>query len=191
MNALIALVRKDLVLYFSSRRSVLMSIAAPILIAAFFGNLMGGHDNGPANIPVAMTDLDQSALSARIVAALRADTSIALSETDESEGAAQVKAGKVRAAIVLPAGFGAQAGRALFGVGDKPEIVLAYDPSQNMVLPMVRGLLAEHVMENVSRSVFSGPSPALADQRRQVMENPERRLPVETNLSRCSTASPR
>ena len=39
MNAFIALVRKDLVLYFSNRRSVIMSIAAPILIAAFFGSL--------------------------------------------------------------------------------------------------------------------------------------------------------
>ena len=42
MNAFIALLRKDLVLYFSNRRSVIMSILAPILIAAFFGSLFGG-----------------------------------------------------------------------------------------------------------------------------------------------------
>ncbi len=42
MNALIALVRKDLVLHFSNRRAVIMSVAAPILIAAFFGSLFGG-----------------------------------------------------------------------------------------------------------------------------------------------------
>jgi ABC-2 type transport system permease protein len=70
MNAFIALVRKDLVLYFSNRRSVIMAIVAPILIAAFFGSLFGSKDSKPASIPVAVTDLDRSALSGRIVAAV-------------------------------------------------------------------------------------------------------------------------
>ena len=172
MNAFLALVRKDLVLYFSNRRSVIMAILAPILIAAFFGSLFGGGDSKPANIPVAITDLDRSALSAKIVAAMRADTALTISEASEAEGAAQVRAGKLRASIVLPAGFGAQAGRALFGGVDKPEIVLTYDPSQAMVLPLVRGLLAQHVMENVSQSIFSGALPVLADLRQQALNNP-------------------
>jgi ABC-2 type transport system permease protein len=179
MNAFIALVRKDLVLYFSNRRSVIMAIVAPILIAAFFGSLFGGNDSKPANIPVAVTDLDESALSSKIVASLRADTALAVTESRADEAAAQVKAGKLRAAIVLPAGFGAKAGRALFGGSDKPEIVLTFDPSQNMVLPMVRGLLAQHVMENVSQSVFSGQAPVMTDARERVLKSetlaPERR----------------
>ncbi len=156
MNAFIALVRKDLVLYFSNRRSVIMAIVAPILIAAFFGSLFGGGGDKPANIPVAITDLDKSELSTRIVAAMRADTTLTVTETSAEDGAAQVKAGTQRAAIVLPAGFGRQAGRALFGGAAKPEIVLHYDPSQGMVLPLVRGLLAQHVMEPVAQSVFGG-----------------------------------
>src|SRR5580765_5089698 len=177
MTAFIALVRKDLVLYFSNRRSLLMAIVAPILIAAFFGSLFGGKDSKPANIPVAVTDLDRSELSAKLVAALRADTALAVSEASAADAAAQVKAGKLRAAIVLPAGFGAQAGRALFGGADRPEIVLNYDPSQNMVLPMVRGLLAQHVMETVSRAVFGGSMPVLADLREQVLKSAT--LPAE------------
>ena len=172
MTAFLALVRKDLVLYFSNRRSVIMSIAAPILIAAFFGSLFGNDDDKPADIPVAVTDLDQSALSRQIVDALRHDGSFVVTEASAADGAAAVKAGKSRAAIELPAGFGAQAGRALFGGHDKPEIVLTVDPSQRLVLPMVRGLLAQHVMENVSRSVFGGSSPVLADMRRQALDNP-------------------
>ena len=171
MNAFIALVRKDLVLYFSNRRSVVMSIAAPILIAAFFGSLFGGGDSKPANIPVAITDLDRSELSIRIVAALRADSALTLSEASEADAVAQVKAGKLRAAVTLPVGFGEKAARALFGGADKPEIVLNYDPSQSMVLPLVRGLLAQHVMENVSQSVISGASPLLKDLRDQVTQN--------------------
>jgi ABC-2 type transport system permease protein len=177
MNAFIALVRKDLVLYFSNRRSVIMSIAAPILIAAFFGSLFGGSDAKPANLPVAITDLDRSELSAKIVAAMRADGALTVSDATEADALAQVKAGTLRASITLPAGFGAKAGSALFGGAAKPEIVLKYDPSQSMVLPLVRGLLAQHVMETVSQSVFGSASRVMKDMRGQVAANPQ--LPAE------------
>ena len=173
MNAFIALVRKDLVLYFSNRRSVIMSIAAPILIAAFFGSLFGGRDNKVANIPVAITDLDRSELSAKIVAALRADSALTLSVASEADALAQVKAGKLRASVTLPAGFGAKAGNALFGGPDKPQIVLNYDPSQSMVLPLVRGLLTQHVMQVVSEAAISGAGPMMKDMRAQVLKNPQ------------------
>ena len=177
MNAFVALVRKDLVLYFSNRRSVIMSIAAPILIAAFFGSLFGGGQSKPANIPVAITDLDRSALSARVVAAMRADSALTVSEAGVDEALAQVKAGKLRASVTLPAGFGEQAGRALFGAADKPQIVLHYDPSQSMVLPLVRGLLSQHVMEQVSQSVFNGGAPVMTELRTQAAQ--DTRLPAE------------
>ena len=173
MNAFIALLRKDLVLYFSNRRSVIMSIAAPILIAAFFGSLFGGSDNKPANIPVAITDLDHSELSAKIVAAMRADSALTLSEASEADALAQVKAGTLRASVTLPAGFGTKAGNALFGGADKPQIVLNYDPSQSMVLPLVRGLLTQHVMQTVSQSALSGAGPMMKDMREQVLKNPQ------------------
>ena len=177
MNAFIALVRKDLVLYFSNRRSVIMSIAAPILIAAFFGSLFGGGGDKPANIPIAITDLDHSELSAKIVAAMRADSALTVSDANEADALAQVKAGTLRAAVTLPAGFGSKAGNALFGSADKPEIVLHYDPSQSMVLPLVRGLLAQHVMENVSQSMLSGAGPMMKDMREQVLKNAQ--MPAE------------
>jgi ABC-2 type transport system permease protein len=170
MNAFIALVRKDLVLHFSNRRAVLMSVLAPILIAAFFGSLFGASDKGPAQIPLVLTDLDQSELSARIVANLRGDPALRLSEASAAEAQAQVRAGKQRAAVLLPAGFGAQASKALFGGAAKPEVVVFYDPSQAMVLPMVKGLLAQHVMEPVSQSAFSSDGPVVRDMRAQMQQ---------------------
>ena len=163
MNAFIALVRKDLVLYFSNRRAVITSIAAPILIAAFFGSLFGGNDNKAANIPIAITDLDHSELSARIVAAMRADSALTVSDASPADALAQVKAGSLRVSVTLPAGFGAKAGRALFGGADKPEIVLTYDPSQSMVLPLVRGLLAQHVVETMGPSMFRAATGAASN----------------------------
>jgi ABC-2 type transport system permease protein len=170
MNAFIALLRKDLVLHFSNRRAVLMSLVAPILIAAFFGSLFGGGDKGPAQIPVVLTDLDQSELSARIVANLRGDPALRLSEASAAEAQAQVRTGKQRAAVLLPAGFGAEASKALFGAAAKPEVVVFYDPSQAMVLPMVKGLLAQHVIQPVSQSAFSSVSPVVRDMRAQMQQ---------------------
>lgn len=168
MNAVLALLRKDLRLHFSNRRALVMTLVAPILIAAFFGSLFGNKSSKPADIPLAVTDLDRSALSGQVVARLQGDTTLKISLLGEAEALAQVRSGKQRAAVTLPAGFGEQASRALFGGGKKPEITLAYDPSQTMVLGLVRGLLAQHVMQPVSQSAFGAKSPALADARRQV-----------------------
>nr|WP_295077052.1 ABC transporter permease [uncultured Roseateles sp.] len=168
MHAFLALLRKDLVLHFSNRRAVLMSVAAPILIAAFFGSLFGGSGNKPAHVPVAITDLDRSDLSQKLVAALRADPSLAVSELPADEAQAQVRAGKLRAAIELPKGFATQAGRAIFGGQNKPEVGLVYDPSQAMALPLVRGLLTQHAMALVAQQTFGANSPVLKDAREQV-----------------------
>ena len=172
MNALTALVRKDLALYFADRRALIMSIAAPIIIAAFFGYLFGNSDSKPAHLEVAVTDLDRSAVSQQIVEAMRADSTFTIVDATEGQAIELVKAGKVPAAVTLPAGFGEQAGRALFGTADKPVVVLRYDPSQSMALQVVRGLLAQYVMQSVTRATFNGTNTALADLREQSLHTP-------------------
>ncbi|MEP7299519.1 MAG: ABC transporter permease [Burkholderiales bacterium] len=172
MNAFTALVRKDLALYFADRRALIMSIVAPILIAAFFGSLFGNGDSKPAHLDIAITDLDGSVVSKQIVAAMRADSTFAIVDATEDQATALVKAGKVPAAVTLPAGFGEQAGRALFGTAPKPVVVLRYDPSQSMALQVVRGLLAQYVMQAVTRATFSGANSALVDLREQALHTP-------------------
>ena len=162
MNAFVALARKDLVLYFSNRRSVLVSIVAPILIAAFFGSLFGSGVSTPASVPVAVTDLDRSPLSRSLVLAMRADPGLTVTELPEADARTRVIAGDLRASITLPGGFGTQSEKALLGGSSKPQISLLYDPSQSTVLPLVRGLLVEIVTQHVARAVFNGNAPALA-----------------------------
>jgi ABC-2 type transport system permease protein len=153
MNALIALVRKDLVLYFSNKRALAITLAAPILIAAFFGAVMGGPPKKPARVPIAVVDLDASEVSKAIVAAMRADTSFDLKEATEPQALALVREGKARAAAVIPAGFGDRLPQAMSEPGaKKPEVVLHYDPSQATTLAMVRGLLLQHVMGRVTHA---------------------------------------
>ncbi len=73
LTALRALVRKDLVLYFSNRRALLVTVAAPIAIAAFFGSLFGNTNQQPSRIPIAVVDRDGSALSTRVKQDLERD----------------------------------------------------------------------------------------------------------------------
>ena len=157
MDALLALVRKDLLLYFSNKRALMITLAAPILIAAFFGSVMGGPPKKPTRVPVAVVDLDASPISKNIVAAIRGDATFELKETGEPEAIELVRTGKARAAAVIPAGFGDAAPKAFFQAGAaKPEIVIHFDPSQAMTLPMVKGLLTQHVVASLGRAAL-GP----------------------------------
>jgi ABC-2 type transport system permease protein len=167
MQALLALVRAELRLHFSNRRALLLSIVAPVLIAAFFGSLFSTGSK-PAAIAVGVVDQDGSALSQRVVAALQAEPALKTAMGDEAALLQQVRAGKLRAVVVLPHGLGEQAPRALFGAAAKPEVKLHHDPSQASVLAVVRGLLAQTLMQEVSRASFSPAG--LGDLQRQVRD---------------------
>lgn len=169
MHAFLALIRKDLILYFSNKRALIITLAAPIAIAAFFGSLFGGGEKKPTRVPIAVVDLDRSPTSQQILTSLKADATLDITETTESEAKETVKKGKVRAAVVLPPQFGAQASRALFGGNVKPDVKLHYDPSQTMVLAMVQGMLTQHVMKAVVQSLMStGGAGVLRDFRENV-----------------------
>ena len=157
MTAFFALLRKDLLLFFSDRRALLVNLVLPIVIATFFGYLFGGSgktDN--ARMEVALVQQDASPIALKIAAGLKADTTLAVSEMTLEQARKEVGKGKQKAAIVIPKGFGNAAGAALFGAGDKPQIALLYDPSQQAVLAMVKGLLTQQVMQVVSAEMFNG-----------------------------------
>lgn len=174
VHALVALIRKDLVLYFSNRRALLMTLAAPIAIAAFFGSLFGAKGNeGPSQVPIAIVDRDASPVSTTLVAAMRADPTFDVKDLGEAAALEAVDRGKLRAVVVLDAGFGEEAPLALFGRRTKPVVTVRYDPSQAITLQLVEGLLAKHAMETVTRAAFgmSGDGAStrvLADARRDV-----------------------
>ncbi len=156
MSALMALVRKDISQFVSDRRALIMSLAAPIAIAAMVGYIFNPKSSKPTSVPVAIADLDRSPLTREIVTALSADTTLKVQEMSPDEADAAVHEGKVRATVQLPAGFGAAAPRAMFGGAAKPVVEIRHDPSQPMALALVQGLLSQQVMQAVSRQTFSG-----------------------------------
>jgi ABC-2 type transport system permease protein len=160
ITAFIALVRRDLHLFFMDRRAMIMSFVAPILIASFFGYVFGGvsADQPPSRIAVAAIDQDQSGISRHVLTALSADKALDVKSAELEPARAAVRGGKTTVAVVIPPGFGDRAAKSLFRGQDKPEIQLLYDPSHTAELAMVRGILTQHVMEAVSSQAFSGGS---------------------------------
>ncbi|TFW16210.1 ABC transporter permease [Massilia arenosa] len=157
MNALKALVRKDIVLYLQDRRALLLNLVMPLVLAAFFGYLFGGSgEQKTSRIDVALVMQDSGATAQKIASGLKADASLRITEMPRAQAEEAVRKGAQKAAIVIPAGFGEAAGSALFGAGEKPKIDVLYDPSQTAVLAMVRGLLTQQVMQTVSADMFGG-----------------------------------
>src|SRR5439155_1483515 len=93
---LLAMVRKDLQLFLSDRRSVIVSFVVPIAIASFFGSIFSGpgSNSEPARIAIAIIDQDASAISRSIVAGARADKSLKLAMPTEAEARDEVRRGK-------------------------------------------------------------------------------------------------
>jgi ABC-2 type transport system permease protein len=153
-TAFTALVRRDLHLFSMDRRAVIMAFVAPVVIASFFGYLFDNVTRGNrSKVAVAAVDEDDSDLSRSVIAGLAADKSLDVKARALADARESVRTGKTAVAAVFPKGFAAQTLRALVRMGNRPEVQLLYDPSHAVEEQMVRGLLTQHVMEAVGRSV--------------------------------------
>ncbi len=157
MIPFLALVRKDLRLFFSDRRAVIVALVVPILLGSFFGYLFGGQGNAETSkVPVLVIDQDDSAISRGLVSQLAGDKNLDVKPSTLDAAREAVRKGKATAAIVIPKDFGRDAGRALFTGASKPELGVLYDPSHNVELSMVKGILSGAVMQTVSKEMFTG-----------------------------------
>lgn len=157
MGTVLAMIRKDLQVFVTDRRALIMGLVAPIAIASFFGSIFSGvSDAGRAKIPVAIVDQDNSAISRALLSGATGDTNVAISTPTADEAREGVKKGTVTVAVVIPQGFGDAAGRAFFSSASKPELVMWYDPSHGAELGMVRGILTQYVMQAVTSELFTG-----------------------------------
>jgi ABC-2 type transport system permease protein len=191
MIPFLALVLKDLKLFFNNRRAVIVGLVVPILLASFFGYLFGGQGGNAetSRVPVLVIDQDGSDISRGLIVQLSGDKNLDVKASTLDAAREAVRKGKATAAIVIPKNFGRDAGHALFtGSGEtgssetgenKPELGVLYDPSHHVELGMVKGILSGAVMQSVSKEMFSGRSgrEMVDESLAQVENNP--RLPAE------------
>jgi len=155
------MVRKDLRLFFTDRRAVLLTFAAPIAIASFIGSITqnAGRSAERTRISVAIVDEDGSTISKAIVAGVQKDENLTAVPTTAEEARERVRRGTTSVALIIPDGFGKSAGRSLFrpaGIEAKPQLDVLFDPSRTAEVGMVRGIFTEHAMQAVGQEMFSG-----------------------------------
>ena len=60
MTALLALIRKDILLFFGDRRALILTILMPIVLGAFFGYIFGGspkEDAGKIDVAAQLQEI--------------------------------------------------------------------------------------------------------------------------------------
>jgi ABC-2 type transport system permease protein len=158
MIPFLALVQKDLKLFFNDRKAVIVGLLVPIVLASFFGYLFGGQTGNAemSKVPILVIDHDGSDVSRGLITQLGADKNLDVKPSTLDVAREAVRKGKATVAIVIPKDFGRTAGHALFTGAGKPELGLFYDPSHNVELGMVKGILNGAVMQAVSKEMFTG-----------------------------------
>lgn len=177
MIPFLALIRKDLKMFFNDRRALIVSMLVPIVLASFFGYLFGGQGGNAetSKVVVLVIDQDGSDISRGLITQLAGDKTLDVKPSTLDAARAAVRKGKATAAIVIPKNFGRDAGHALFTGASKPELSLLYDPSHNVELGMVKGILSGAVMQTVSKEMFTGSSgrDVVNESLAQVENNPQ------------------
>ena len=174
----LALIRKDLRVYLSDRRAVIVSFLVPVMLASIFSLISGGNgEGGGGKVAVLVVDEDRSDLSREVIEGLKGESLIAIEATDLDHAMSRVRAGKADLAVIFPPKFGALAGKGLFGGGEKPEIVILTDPTHGSEAGLARGLLMQSAMQAVSSNVFGGKGMA------EALKDGEKRLENADGLS--------
>ncbi|MES2295715.1 MAG: ABC transporter permease [Pseudomonadota bacterium] len=157
ITPLIALIRKDLILYLSNRRALVLSLLMPVILGAFFGFLFGGANSSErVKLDVALVLQDDSALGQKIAAALKEDANLQVQDMDLATAKEKVGKGKLSAAIVIPAGFAQAARAAMQGAQERPALPVLYDPSHQMEMSMAKGMVTQKVMHAISADLYEG-----------------------------------
>jgi len=151
MRLLWTLVLKDLKLFISDRRALIISLAVPIMIATFMALVFGsaGQAKPASAIPVLVVDNERSDSSAALVANLKASGMVAPRVTSEAEAEKSVQSGDIAVAIVIPEHFSTNVTAAMMAGGKKPELKFLTDPAQSTAYLAVRGVVAQAAMKAI------------------------------------------
>lgn len=178
MRPVLALLRKDLLTFFRSPASVVLTFALPFGMIYLFGQIFGVNrkDSGPTGIKLAVVNASDNPAAARLVDALRRERAFrVLSEVTETKGAPrplteadlrpmmQKPGAEFRFALVLPADLIGGAGG--FGL----RLKFLSNPRNEIETQTVNGLLQKaifsHVPELLGQSLQAEAKKAIGEAR--------------------------
>jgi len=142
------LFKKDLKLFLSDRRSVLLTFLLPIILISLFAFAFGGigGNNDPAPKKLLVTDLDQSAASQAIVAKLDSLEGLTIITQPLDEAKSKITAGKYPAVLIFHSGF-----EKAITSGEELPLELMYDQAREAEIGMLQPVLIGTVMSSVGK----------------------------------------
>lgn len=141
------------------RGAMVLAFVLPVAFFTIFAAIFGGMgSDGTPRVKIALVDSDHSEVSQRLVRGLQQETSldVRIAPAERSgkgspapytvaSAEAAVKAGDVPAALLIPAGFGANP--IAFGETEKrPHFTILHDKSDPVAAQVVSGMLQKTVM---------------------------------------------
>jgi len=138
---IITILKKDLRLYFSDKKGILVTFLLPIIMITLFAFAFGGvgkKKSAPKPLGVLVVDKDATTTSQELIAKLNAMQTIRLITSEEESALDLVRKGKNVAALVFEKGFA----DAVTAETDLP-IELKYDAARELQMRIVHTVLKE------------------------------------------------
>lgn len=146
---ILTILKKDIKLFFSDKKGVLLTFLMPILLISLFAFAFGGtgSDNNTTNpIKLLIVDLDQSIDSKSVISKLDSLNEIVLVPTENKEANGLVKKGKYVGVLIFENGFqdAIKAGTAL-------PLELKYDAAREIEMGMLQSVLMQNLMSSIGQ----------------------------------------
>jgi len=141
---------KDIRIFFSDTKAVLLTFILPIALVTLFALAFGGtgksYKPGPTLLPVA--DLDSSNISLYILAELDSINGIEIERSTVEEAKQKVREGKRKALLVLYKGF-----QDSINAGTNPAMEMFYDQAREMEIGILQQALFSRLMSLVGKGI--------------------------------------
>ncbi|MCF6347810.1 MAG: ABC transporter permease [Flavobacteriaceae bacterium] len=147
---ILTILKKDLQLFFSDKKGVLLTFLLPIVLISLFTFAfggMGGSSSKSKPIELLLADLDQTTASKNIIARLDTLASLHLVSTEITKGEELIKKGKAVGILIFEKGFQ----KAINSGGQLP-MELKYDAAREIEMGMIQSVLMQELMSNIGET---------------------------------------
>jgi len=146
---ILTILKKDLKLFFSDKKAVLLTFLMPILLISLFAFAFGGTGNSSNKtqaIQLLIADLDKSTESTTVVSNLDALDEVRLVPKSLDEAIDLVKKGKYVGVLILNQGLQDSVNR-----GTTLPMELKYDASRQIEMGMLQSVLMQELMSTIGK----------------------------------------
>lgn len=144
---------KDLKLFFSDKKSVIITFLLPIVLITLFAFAFGGISSENSNskkTPLLVSDLDQTVASKALLVSLKKIKGLSIIEMPIDQAENSIRKGKKLAVLIIKNGFEVATTK-----GEPVPLELKYDRSREIEIGMLQALLMQSLMRDLSKKNIS------------------------------------